>query len=310
MDTEQYEPTVYLEQKVIGYKPKNKGFGISDWVKRRTSVTKRTWPFVAKAFSILPTLSKVSAVPILGTIFKWAMMFSPYDKRFTQGVTLPLNIDVTDLSEKVAVPIDLMKDAMHRTSYRLAMDRCLCRDAHDCQNYPHDIACIFTGKAARATAKLGLGREVTAEEACDLIDKAAAAGLIGQALWVEVEKFIWNVKNQDMENLLEFCFCCDCCCTALNISKNSSRDVQRRFKSSGWKAEISSDCVLCGKCAPVCPQKAIEYGDEKAMVSQECLGCGICKTKCPAGAINIVLKNELKTRVEDYFVGLNIDIES
>jgi ferredoxin len=271
-------------------------------------MTKTTWPIIATVFSAFPTLAKACKYPIIGPIFKYAMMFSPYDKRFSQGVSLPLNVDLSAQAQKVTVPIDLMKECVRRASYRLAIHRCLCRDAHHCKNYSHEIACIFLGEGARVTGKHGLGREVTAEEACELIDRGAAAGLVGQALWVEVEQFVWGWQNEEMENFLEFCFCCDCCCTALGVAKNASRDVQRRFKNSGWQAEATDDCVLCNKCAPVCPQTCITYGPKKAVISDDCMGCGLCTKQCASNAIKVKLTAPTKSRVEDYFEGLKLDL--
>jgi len=300
---------------MIGYRPRFKGLGIHDWVKDRIGVTPRTWKFTAMLFRILPTAARLCKYPVVGPLFKWTLMFSPYEERYTQGVTLPFNVtipmhvDLSQKAEKVTVPIEMMKSAVRRSSYRLALNRCLCRDSHNCQNYSHEIACIFLGEAARRTEKHGIGRVVDADEACALIDRAAAAGLVGQALWVEVEQYVWAFENEQLENFLEICFCCPCCCTALNIAKNATLDVRRRFKTSGWLAEVNDQCALCGHCAPVCPQHAISYGATKAQVSAECFGCGICAKECSTNAIDIVLKQEQKNNVEEYFTGLRINIE-
>jgi len=300
---------------MIGYRPKHNGLGIHNRIKSITGVTPRTWKLTAALFRMLPTAAKLSKYPILGHAFKWVLMFEPWSKRYTQGVALPLSVSVpvhVDLSkkaEKVTLPIEMMKDAVRRSSYRLALNRCLCRTSHNCQNYSHEIACIFLGEAARRTEKHGIGRVVDADEACALIDRAAAAGLIGQALWVEVEQYVWNFEDEKLENFLEICFCCPCCCTALQIMKNSTHDVRRRFHSAGWVAEVNDQCALCGHCETSCPQHAIQMGPDKAQISGECFGCGICTKQCSTGAIEIVLANKPKEKVEEYFHGLRINIE-
>jgi len=76
-------------------------------------------------------------------------------------VTVPLNIDLSCSEQRVTFPIELMKDAVQRSSYRLILNRCLCRDSHHCQNYSHEMARIFLGKAARITEKHGLGQLAT-----------------------------------------------------------------------------------------------------------------------------------------------------
>lgn len=295
---------------MIGYQPKSKGLGIHDWLKDKIGATPRTWKIFTLVFRLLPGAARLAKYPVIGSIVKWGLMFSPYDRRFTQGVTLPLNVDLSDSAEKTPVPIDLMKKAIRQSNYILALNRCLCRDTHHCVNHPHDIACIFLGKAAQITEKHGLGRRVTAEEACLLVDRAAAEGLVGQALWVEVEQYVWGFADETMENFLEFCFCCSCCCTAINIARNGTPDIRRRFNSSGWQAEVNDECILCERCAPVCPQHAISFDLMQANISENCFGCGLCTEECPTQAINLVLRQPLKPSVEDYFSGLKIDIKS
>lgn len=49
---------------------------------------------------------------------------------------------------------------------------------------------------------------------------------------------------------------------------------------------VTDKCVLCGKCAEVCPQNCITLRSERAEISQEhCLRCGTCFEACPFGAI-------------------------
>jgi hypothetical protein len=78
---------------MIGYKPRDKGLGVINKLKDLTGLNKTTWPVIAKIFACYPTLARLSKYPVAGPIFKWAMMFSPWDKRFTQGVSLPLNTE-------------------------------------------------------------------------------------------------------------------------------------------------------------------------------------------------------------------------
>ncbi|MGK2888811.1 MAG: hypothetical protein ACSLEN_05920 [Candidatus Malihini olakiniferum] len=169
--------------------------------------------------------------PVIVPIVKWSLMFSPYDQRFTQGVTLSLNVDLSDSAEQTPVPIDLMKKAIRQSSYILALNWCLCRNTHHCVNHPHDIACIFFSKAAQITEKNGFGRRVTAEKVYLFVDRAAAEGLVRQALWVEVEQYVWGFADEMMENFLEFCFCFSCCCTAINIARNGKLDIRKQFNS-------------------------------------------------------------------------------
>lgn len=172
-----------------------------------------------------------------------------------------------------------------------------------------DFGCIFLSEGAKGLVKNGVAVEISAKEAEAKIDRAASLGLIGQSLWVELEQYLWGIQNEHMEKFLEPCFCCPCCCTALQVTKFSTPDVRSRFKSIGWVAEIGPGCVNCGQCMDVCPQHAINPGSEKIMVGEQCFGCGLCKTKCSENAIRIVPKNELMMEnMRNYFNGLNLDL--
>jgi ferredoxin len=122
---------------------------------------------------------------------------------------------------------------------------------------------VYSSVKVQGLVKNGVAHQISASEAEAKIDRAAELGLVGQSLWVEVEQYLWGIQNEHMEKFLEFCFCCPCCCTALHVTKNSTRDVRSRFKSLGWMAEVNDNCINCGKCIEVCPQHAIKSAGEK-----------------------------------------------
>lgn len=45
---------------------------------------------------------------------------------------------------------------------------------------------------------------------------------------------------------------------------------------------ITNDCIQCGVCEKVCPQKCIK---EYKIDQTHCLHCGLCQEKCPAGVV-------------------------
>ena len=49
--------------------------------------------------------------------------------------------------------------------------------------------------------------------------------------------------------------------------------------------EITDQCIGCGKCEKVCPQKAIEKGSPYRIIQEHCLHCGNCEEHCPKKAI-------------------------
>jgi len=287
------------------WKPKGKGLGISDWIVDRIGVRPATWKPILVLFRLIVAGSKKIDAPIFGPIYKRLMMFNPVDKRYSSGTVYNLNVDLSKEGESVVLPMDLIKDTLRKASYIASTDVCLCRDANDCQDYPKDVCCLFLSNSGRRIVDHKVGYEISLDDALARVDQAAELGLVGQALWVEVEQFIWGLTNADMEHFIEICFCCPCCCVAFNISKNASRDVKSRFSSSGWTAKVVEDaCTGCGACVEPCPQAAITMGANNIIeINQEfCVGCGICKKHCMEDAIRVTQTRPMLESVQEYFL--------
>jgi len=293
--------------------PKTRTLGLNNWIKARTAVTPGRWKFVTSFMKLVVKAGPYYKLPVLGGLIKKMMMFTPPETRHTLGYVLNLNERlVAEASRGVVMPIDMIRKAVQEASYRAVMNRCICRDANHCGTYPHDLGCIFIGEASRALADRGVGREVTVEEALAHVDRAAALGLVGQSLWIEVEQYIWGIRDQDMHRFLELCFCCPCCCTSLRLARTVTPDVLGRFRSVGWKAEIGESCNGCGTCLDLCPVHAVSLDRGRAAVQEDrCLGCGLCASACPQSAIQLKLKEPLRDDISDYFIasGLPLDLK-
>ncbi|MBN2030226.1 4Fe-4S binding protein [bacterium] len=49
-------------------------------------------------------------------------------------------------------------------------------------------------------------------------------------------------------------------------------------------------CTGCGRCASICPRRAITPKNNTMQIDQsKCTGCGICVSECPVGAINLIV---------------------
>lgn len=287
------------------YAPKKSWLGISDWLIDKIGVRPATWKPILKVFKAIVAGSKYMDNPVFGPIYKAAMMFTPDENRYSHGTIYNLNVDVSDKGESVVVPMDLVKDMLRKSSYIASTYACICRDANNCADYPKDICCLFMSKSGKAVVDHGVGYEISLDDALARVDKAAELGLIGQALFVEVEQFIWGFSNEEMGHFIEMCFCCPCCCVGLNLSKNASREVKRRFTPSGWTSIIDPElCSGCEDCVAPCPQAAITMNAEgKAEVNQEyCVGCAICKSHCKVDAVKIKQTKPMLGSVQEYFL--------
>ena len=275
---------------------------------------------IAPVKKILPLLLRLffkSAAylrhPVFGPVLKKLTALEPGSH--TQGYTLSINAAIPGSAQGVVLPIDMMKRMVQESDSLIIMNTCLCRTASACKTFPHDHGCIFIGGRARGVVQNGLGREVSREEALRHIDRGAELGLIGQALWIEAERFLLGIekgRDRGTARWLEICFCCPCCCGTFKLVKNSAMpDIARRFRSIGWKAAVdAASCTDCRACMAQCPVQAIERGDHIVIDQNKCLGCGFCAAKCPVKAISLKLQTPLLATVQDYFVqsGLKVEI--
>ena len=302
-----------LDRKEVGfppYKNRSNGLGIFNWlIEHVIYMSDKRWPIVLKMYHIFVRFSHwMKQGGWKANLYKRIIMLAPDMERHTGTVILPLNVDVAEKAEKVVVPLELIKESLKKVDYIVGMDGCLCRQANGCEDFPHDLGCLFMGDAARAVVKHNLGRQFTYEEACARVDEAARVGLMGQAVWIEVEQAIWGVRNDLMDHFLEICFCCPCCCIGMRLARNGTENERYRFHPSGWTAVPDrTKCIGCGKCVQGhngCPVEAISFGpDGKVQINQEsCVGCGICKERCPVDAIKIKQTMPMRADLQEYFL--------
>ena len=310
-----------LKRKEVGFPPyrnKPNGLGIYNWLLEHVIYMSRDrWPLALKLYHMFVRFSVwMKEGGWKARLYKTGIKLYPDMERPTGTIVMPLNVDLSDKGEKVVVPLDMIKESLKSVTYIAGMDECLCRDANDCKDYPHSLGCLFLGEAAKVAVKHNLGRQFTYEEACARVDEAARAGLMGQAVWIEVEQMLWGVRNDLMDHFLEICFCCPCCCIAMRLARNATSAERHRFHPAGWTAVADrTRCVGCGKCAnPTngCPVEALSFGEDgKVLIDQElCVGCGVCKARCDFDAIQIKQTMPMRKDLREYFMkDYNLDLK-
>ena len=324
-----------LDRKEVGFPPyrnKPNGLGIYNWLKEHVIYMSRDrWPLALKLYRMFIRFSVwMKEGGWKGKLYKKGIMLYPDMETHTSTVVMPLNVDVDDSSDtvlcmdediskegvKVIIPLDIIRASLKNAGFIGGMDSCLCREANDCHDYPHDIGCLFLGEAGKVIVKHNLGRQLTYEEALERVDKAAAAGLMGQAVWVEVEQLLWGIRNDQLDKLLEICFCCPCCCIAVRLARNATSAERHRFHPSGWTAVPDrTKCTGCGLCVSDpngCPVEAISFGDDgKVVINQEsCVGCGICRNRCKLDVIKIKQTMPMRDDLHEYFLkDYNLDLK-
>lgn len=164
----------------------------------------------------------------------------------------------------------------------IVLANCICRvqqhliDQH-CEK-PLEV-CFLFGSAGQHYIDLNMGREVSLQEALEVLDKCNKAGLVTQPA---------NVINPG-----GMCNCCGDCCPLLRMIKHYPRPAE--MVTSNYYAVVNpEECTACETCIDRCQVDAISMGDEDiAEINLDrCIGCGLCITTCDSSALQLQLKSE------------------
>jgi NADPH-dependent glutamate synthase beta subunit-like oxidoreductase len=130
---------------------------------------------------------------------------------------------------------------------------CSCRTDREamgegCWHLKEDM-CIQMGHAAEYYIRTGRGREITREEAFEIIKRAEENGLMHQ---------IPNIDGSGKTHAI--CNCCGCSCLSLRTgSMYKNTDMLR----SNYVSKVDKEkCVACGQCVENCPVNALKLGQK------------------------------------------------
>ena len=191
-----------------------------------------------------------------------------------------------DAEKSEFLPTDIIKEVIKRSDDIVIMNSCLCRTSNKCEDYPHDIGCIFLGPTSRKIPK-NIGHKATVEEALEHVDLADAAGLSHIIGRNKIDTVWMNVRPG--KGLLTICHCCPCCCL-WKVYPNLDNEISDKLeKLDGVEVKLHEDnCKKCKKCLDSCMFEAISFKDDKISIDPyNCKGCGLCVNTCKFGAITI-----------------------
>lgn len=297
--------------------------GSRDWLKRRICMTQRRSWFGKLFFRTIVAVAPLTKYRVTDRVIKHVAMMG--GDHSTAGWSIPPKVDLEastdhvrlELGTKVDVtpvtpPRELLVKALEHADFRAVMNGCLCRETFDCKNYPHDFGCLFMGEAARICVANGIAHEATLEECLAHLDKADKLGLPPSAYWVEVEEFVWGFRNADIPQFLEICFCCECCCAAVQFHNRAYGELKNVLQNDiGWQCRvIEEECIGCGKCADACPfhYLSLDVENNRAQVAENCIGCGRCLKSCEQNALHVVKTGPTREKLEDYFPELHLHL--
>jgi NADPH-dependent glutamate synthase beta subunit-like oxidoreductase/formate hydrogenlyase subunit 6/NADH:ubiquinone oxidoreductase subunit I len=197
---------------------------------------------------------QLAAHPEIGRAFEeyTRRRLAPMSALFPEGMAMMRVIPVED-----AVKDDPGVQPWEKLSYYLdkydtfSVSDCSCRQSRKvigegCGHLEKDI-CIQMGTGAEYYIKTGRGRQITREEAAQILKFAEDNGLMHEM-----------PATEELGDAAAICNCCSCSCFSLRLATYFQTPDAIR---SNYTAEVDPlDCVACGQCVENCPSNALKLG--------------------------------------------------
>jgi electron transport complex protein RnfB len=190
--------------------------------------------------------------------------------------TIPIEKSI-EFEENVA-DFDNLESLIENTEGPYMVTNCICRQLKDLEGEPCKVTsrrevCMGFGYAAKMYIEQGWGREISKDEAIEILRQNQEDGLV--------------LQPDNSQELGFICSCCSCCCESL--SRYIKFPNPGNMSITNHYAEIDPElCTGCGICVDICPMEAIKLKDDISKVKKKrCIGCGNCVVKCPVEAISL-----------------------
>ncbi|MBN2029333.1 4Fe-4S dicluster domain-containing protein [bacterium] len=225
-------------------------------------------------------------------------------EKYTSHKTWGLDFLSTEVSQMRTIPIEKSISIEHHIatydqlthlineSDAIVINECICRKTaamkgNPCQKTSRVETCMALGDIAKNCIRIGIGREISKEEALDIARQNEADGLILQPSNSQKAEFI--------------CACCGCCCGMLSVYNLLPRPHE--FWTTNYHASVDSEiCTGCKTCIERCQVHAIRMNEELGVATidiDRCIGCGICVSTCPSEALTLIKKDNPVVPPED-----------
>jgi NAD-dependent dihydropyrimidine dehydrogenase PreA subunit len=194
---------------------------------------------------------------------------------------LPATLSLEPESHAV-FPFEMMEEVIRKVKV-IALVHCPCRATAQLigrKRCDHSLEnCIKYDDLAEYLIEKGIGREITKQEALEVLRRSEEAGLV-------------HMVDNAREGIKHTCNCCGCCCWSVGTIRRRKipRDV---LMATYFIRETDRErCTGCGQCVEICPVQVIKMeGDFPVIDPEWCIGCGVCAVPCPASAVRLVRKS-------------------
>jgi len=263
-----------------------------DVMAHRGTVFTQQRPGQERIYRLFPSMVGFAEVPFLSgedTPEKRALaplwkeyVTGEFSQEMARGVPLirvvPVAESLEDLSE--VLPFDAIAEKLDEVSF-LAVGHCPCRQIGTYTGEGCDRPterCMHFGSLGKYIVEMGKGREITKDEALQMLKSATEEGLV-------------HVCDNVEGHIRTICNCCPCCCAFFRARSAKGLETYSR---SNYVAQVEADdCIGCGTCEERCPVDAIAMVDDIAVVDVEaCIGCGVCTPTCEGDEAILLRRRE------------------
>lgn len=234
-------------------------------------------------------LAELTKVPIIGHLIDYLFFDGDNVLYLPDDRVIQIHESI-ERSPEMMLPSQVVEHFIEQANHRWIMNTCLCRDAHDCEEYPTDLGCLFLGEATLGINPR-LGRPVTKEEALDHVRRCREAGLVHMVGRNKIDTVWLGVTPGN--KLLTVCNCCPCCCGWRLLPHVSPKISDKVTGMPGVTLTVTDRCLGYGLCIQdICFVDAIHLNNHRAVITEACRGCGRCVTVCPQNAIEISIDHD------------------
>ncbi|MGP8153850.1 MAG: 4Fe-4S binding protein [Smithella sp.] len=211
-----------------------------------------------------------------------------HESKNAKGKSTIIINEAINLSDSNIYPTNSINDMIMEYGSKSIIGQfkaCMCRQVasnidDQCRfKMPGDIGCMGFGDKIIPYLKYGYMRQISKEEAFDIIQKARDCGAIHT---------VFHEKDDTKLPQGGLCNCCwDCC----GIFRSYNMGAVPLRYSCYYLAKItdSSKCKGCGKCEKYCPTAAIKVVEKKVELdAKKCIGCGQCFHQCSRSVIELI----------------------
>ncbi|MCK5346746.1 MAG: 4Fe-4S ferredoxin [Candidatus Heimdallarchaeota archaeon] len=193
--------------------------------------------------------------------------------------TIPIEESLTH--ENYVSNYDELRKLVENSS-KFSVAECICRKSTKMlgKGCEHTLErCFQFGAGSYTYLNQGLAREITKEEALNMLKDAQEEGFV--------------LQPTNAQKIISICCCCGCSCEYLrNLAKLEKPALH---VASNYFARVDeAECTGCGVCETRCHMDAIKVNEDgiSEVDLDRCIGCGVCIPTCASEAVILVKKEK------------------